>query len=618
MLKPFSWWIFLTIAVILSIICFNTHRNTPHSLWSALSERPFHNIHHPWVLNTTEDYTLRKISYDGFKVHEYNFTISEINAKINGVQRKVLGINGKYPGPLIEAFEGDTLRVRVTNKIPSQKTMLHFHGMTMNQTNFYDGSPTITQCGINSGETFTYEFSATPPGTYWYHGHWETQMIDGLVGPLVVHERNDSFSEKEIREHGNDQVLFLSDLYNSDSQDMLLVFQEPWIGGNIEPIPDIALSQGVQNAKMYFNQQTLIKLHIVNSASYTAFKVALESGSMQVIEVDGTKVVPSNVSRLLIYPAQRYTIIMTGELSQRLFTTPQLNLYEENDNENSFLGSTLKLSSEELYVDLIIGSTRATTDSMGLTQMQLPEYDLVEPYFTPLVNEIVPGAHSTHSVDLSMIRSKTGQMSGAINNKIFRLYDRNSLLSDLLQSTTSSQSEHIGAINTSLTSIFNGSPKERVYHHNHKSPQRKHQSIKPGIYGTSYKDSVPSLFSNILHNSDGIEVIDFVIQNFDDGSHPMHLHGHTMWIMEKGSIGNLARNFTRTFERPLKRDVIWVRSDEWVRVRVVLDNPGLWLLHCHIPWHSMTGMATIVAAQLNQLNMEKAPFDWLALCNVPI
>ena len=40
------------------------------------------------------------------------------------------------------------------------------------------------------GETFTYQFEASPAGSYWYHSHNKGQYPDGLRGPMVVHEKS--------------------------------------------------------------------------------------------------------------------------------------------------------------------------------------------------------------------------------------------------------------------------------------------------------------------------------------------------------------------------------------------------------------------------------------------
>jgi Multicopper oxidase len=57
-----------------------------------------------------------------------------------GVVRDMLFINGKFPGPVIEMNRGDRLVVNVTNKLTSNDTSMHWHGIYQNGTNWYDGT----------------------------------------------------------------------------------------------------------------------------------------------------------------------------------------------------------------------------------------------------------------------------------------------------------------------------------------------------------------------------------------------------------------------------------------------------------------------------------------------
>ena len=51
-----------------------------------------------------------------------------------------------------------------------------------------DGVPDITQAPVRPGETFTYEFVARQPGTFWYHCHVQTDVhvLMGLAGMFIV------------------------------------------------------------------------------------------------------------------------------------------------------------------------------------------------------------------------------------------------------------------------------------------------------------------------------------------------------------------------------------------------------------------------------------------------
>lgn len=55
--------------------------------------------------------------------------------------------------------------------------------------NTMDGAIGVTQCGIQPGHSFWYNFtiSETQSGTFWYHAHSTVQRADGLYGGLIVH-----------------------------------------------------------------------------------------------------------------------------------------------------------------------------------------------------------------------------------------------------------------------------------------------------------------------------------------------------------------------------------------------------------------------------------------------
>jgi iron transport multicopper oxidase len=80
---------------------------------------------------------------------------------------------------------GDSLIVNVKNNL-NVPTALHAHGLYQNKTNFMDGAFGITECGILPGESFTYNFTIAQTGTYWIHGHFMGQYVDGLRAPLIL------------------------------------------------------------------------------------------------------------------------------------------------------------------------------------------------------------------------------------------------------------------------------------------------------------------------------------------------------------------------------------------------------------------------------------------------
>lgn len=98
------------------------------------------------------------------------------------------GYNGETPGPLIEAVEGDRVRIYVTNRL-AEPTTVHWHGILL--PNGMDGVSGLNQAPIDPGQTFKYEFTLRQSGTFMYHPHFDemTQMGMGMMGMFVIHPK---------------------------------------------------------------------------------------------------------------------------------------------------------------------------------------------------------------------------------------------------------------------------------------------------------------------------------------------------------------------------------------------------------------------------------------------
>lgn len=121
---------------------------------------------------------------DGVKVFE--LTAKAVQWEIlDGVFVTAFTYNGTVPGPMIRVTEGDLVRIIVKNELPDATT-IHWHGVEV--PNAMDGVPGVTQDPIEPGETFTYEFTAKPAGTYMYHSHYEgdVQVGAGLYAPFII------------------------------------------------------------------------------------------------------------------------------------------------------------------------------------------------------------------------------------------------------------------------------------------------------------------------------------------------------------------------------------------------------------------------------------------------
>jgi iron transport multicopper oxidase len=93
----------------------------------------------------------------------YDFNVGWVMANPDGAyNRPTIGINGQWPIPPIVASVGDNVVVHVTNQLGNATTSLHFHGLYQNGTTHMDGPEQVSQCPIQPGSSFTYNFTVSP------------------------------------------------------------------------------------------------------------------------------------------------------------------------------------------------------------------------------------------------------------------------------------------------------------------------------------------------------------------------------------------------------------------------------------------------------------------------
>lgn len=81
------------------------------------------------------------------------------------------------------------------------------------------------------------------------------------------------------------------------------------------------------------------------------------------------------------------------------------------------------------------------------------------------------------------------------------------------------------------------------------------------------------------------ERVELIFNNQSNMAHPMHLHGH---VFELIGINN------QTITDGALHDTILVLPHTKVKVVFDADNPGKWVLHCHMAYHQEAGMMTMI------------------------
>ena len=243
---------------------------------------------------------------------DLKFEPAEADVDLGGVKVRTWAYNGRVPGKEIRIRKGETLRVAVSNKLPTD-TSIHWHGLAI--VNDMDGVPPLTQSPIPAGGNFTYEFAVPDAGTYWYHSHVGTQLDRGLYGPLIIED------PAETADYDEELVLVLDDWIDGTGTNPDQVLEnlrktgmKPMEPGGPRRQPrrlrsaptaatsptrtssSTAASRPIPQTRDYRAGQR-IRLRVINAGSDTAFRVAMPDTDLNVIATDGYPVMPRGRSR---------------------------------------------------------------------------------------------------------------------------------------------------------------------------------------------------------------------------------------------------------------------------------------------------------------------------------
>ncbi|TVU02527.1 hypothetical protein EJB05_51975 [Eragrostis curvula] len=118
------------------------------------------------------------------EVKRYQFDIVTSNVSRLCHAKSMVTVNGSYPGPTIYAREGDRVIVNVTNRVEQHNVTIHWHGLKQRRNGWADGPAYVTQCPIQSGASYAYDFNVTGQrGTLWWHAHiaWLRATVHGAI-----------------------------------------------------------------------------------------------------------------------------------------------------------------------------------------------------------------------------------------------------------------------------------------------------------------------------------------------------------------------------------------------------------------------------------------------------
>jgi FtsP/CotA-like multicopper oxidase with cupredoxin domain len=216
--------------------------------------------------------------------------------------------NGSYPGPVLRAREGDTVRVHFTNRI-ADVTNIHYHGMHVPPTRNADN----IWVRIPPGGRFDYEFTvgSGEAGTYWYHphvhGHIARQLWAGMAGPIVIESPLDAMPELAA---ADDRVVVLKDLALENGRPTPHTPRD-WSKGKEG---NLVLVNGHVHPHLRARAATL-RLRLINAANARYFHLGFADGRpLHAIATDGHFLErPQALERVLLSPAQRLDVLVPLE-----------------------------------------------------------------------------------------------------------------------------------------------------------------------------------------------------------------------------------------------------------------------------------------------------------------
>lgn len=77
-----------------------------------------------------------------------------------------------------------------------------------------------------------------------------------------------------------------------------------------------------------------------------------------------------------------------------------------------------------------------------------------------------------------------------------------------------------------------------------------------------------------------------IIETTLAATHPIHLHGHDFYVLAQDT-GTFNSSVSLNLDNPPRRDTAMLPASGYLVLAWQTDNPGAWLMHCHIGWHTV-------------------------------
>ncbi|KAH1093034.1 hypothetical protein GYH30_038985 [Glycine max] len=520
--------------------------------------------------------------------HRIRFNVEYMYREPDCHEHVVMGINGQFPGPTITAEAGDTLEILLTNKLSTEGTVIHWHGIRQYGTPWADGTAAISQCAIAPGETFNYTFTVDRPGTYFYHGHFGMQRAAGLYGSLIV---NLPKGKKEPFHYDGEFNLLLSDWWHKSthSQEVgLSSMPFRWIN---EPQSLLINGRGQYNCSLaasliktslpqckfrgneqcapqilHVDPNKTYRIRIASTTSLASLNLAIGNHKLVVVEADGNYVKPFIVDDIDIYSGESYSVLLTTNQDPK--KNYWISVGVRGRPPNTPQGLTI-LNYKTISASVFPTSPPPITP-------QWDDYNRSKAFTYKILalkgTEQPPQHYDRRLFLLNTQNLVDGYTKWAINN-----------VSLALPTTP-----YLGSIRFNVNGAFDPKSPPDNFSMDYdilKPPLNPNAKIGSGVYMFQFNQVVDV----ILQNAN-------VMKGKNSEIHPWHLHGHDFWILGYGD-GKFKQGDDSKFnlKNPPLRNTAVIFPYGWTALRFKADNPGVWAFHCHIEPHLHMGMGVIFA-----------------------
>jgi len=552
---------------------------------------------------------------------DFDLYIGELPVNITGATRTAMAINGSLPGPILRWREGDTVTLRVRNRL-KQDTSIHWHGIILPAD--MDGVPGLSFHGIAPDGMYEYTFKVHQNGTYWYHSHSGLQEQAGVYGALVIDAK-----EPEPFTYDRDFVVMLSDWTDEDPARVLSKlkkqsdyynYHKRTVGDFVNDVGERGWSAAVADRKMWaemkmsptdladvsgytytylmngqapdtnwtglFKPGEKIRLRFINASAMTYFDVRIPGLKMTVVAADGQHVKPVTVDEFRIAVAETFDVIVEPEDKQAY------TIFAQSMDRTGYSRGTLAVrEGMQAAVPAVDPRPLISMNDMGMDHGSMAGMDhgkmagMDHGSMAGMDHGKMAGmdqgsmAGMDHSKMAGMDHGSMGDMGGATQSH--PASETNNPLVDMqtMSPTPKLDDPGIGLRNNGRHVLTYADLRSTFIDPDGREPGRTIELHLTGhmekfawsFDGVKFSDAEP------LRLKYG-ERLRITLVNDTMMTHPIHLHG--MWSDLEDEDGNfMVRKHTIDMPPGSKRSY-----------RVTADALGRWAYHCHLLFHMEMGM----------------------------